>query len=196
VETPSGSSLGAGRPTVRKAELLSGSRMTKKRTPAAERRRETTVVLISALLLMVVEQPAGHGSLVIRRESELTWSGEPQRKTMTTRPRTNGQTRRRGQPAGVRGPADDPPADQRADRKASRSPEPPRLAWAGCIERRTSGSEGGPALRGAGPTRYLRQLSPAPEAPTGLLLVVAGRREAEAGVRASSGKDGAGFLRG
>jgi hypothetical protein len=42
VETPSRSSLRAGRPTVRNAQLPGGRRMTKKPTPAAERQRETT----------------------------------------------------------------------------------------------------------------------------------------------------------
>jgi len=32
--------MGGGRPTVRKAQLLGGNRMPKKRTPAAERKRE------------------------------------------------------------------------------------------------------------------------------------------------------------
>ena len=60
VETPSGSSLRAGRPTVRDAQFLGGHRMTKKRMPAAETQRETSVVLISALLLMIADQPAGY----------------------------------------------------------------------------------------------------------------------------------------
>jgi hypothetical protein len=43
-ETPSGSGpFGAGKPTVRKAQLPGGNRMTKKRMPAAERQRETTM---------------------------------------------------------------------------------------------------------------------------------------------------------
>ena len=39
--TPSGSGPWAGKPTVRKAQLLGGNRMTEKRMPAAERQRET-----------------------------------------------------------------------------------------------------------------------------------------------------------
>jgi hypothetical protein len=42
VETPSGSGPWSGKPTVRRAQLLGGHRMTKKQKPAAERQQETT----------------------------------------------------------------------------------------------------------------------------------------------------------
>ena len=45
----------AGKPTVRKAQLPGGNRMTKKRTPAAERQRGTHDESISALPLMIVD---------------------------------------------------------------------------------------------------------------------------------------------
>ena len=87
--------------------------MTKKPTPAAERQRETTTELISALLLMVAENRPDTDP-VVRRESALTWSGEPGRKTMTTRPRTNGQTRRRGHRPGCVDPrTTHPPISER-----------------------------------------------------------------------------------
>jgi hypothetical protein len=35
--------FGSGKPTVRKAQFLSGNRMTKKRTPAAETQQETEI---------------------------------------------------------------------------------------------------------------------------------------------------------
>ena len=40
VETPSGSGLRTGKPTVRRAQFLGGNRMTKKPMPAAETQRE------------------------------------------------------------------------------------------------------------------------------------------------------------
>jgi hypothetical protein len=42
VETPSGSGPVSGKPTVRRAQLPGGHRMTKKQMPAAERPQETT----------------------------------------------------------------------------------------------------------------------------------------------------------
>ena len=38
----------AGRPTVRKAELLGGNRMAKKRMPAAERQQETGTSMVGS----------------------------------------------------------------------------------------------------------------------------------------------------
>jgi len=53
VVTPPGSGLWAGKPTVRRAQLLGGYRMTEKRTPVAERRQETRDRLASPLRLVV-----------------------------------------------------------------------------------------------------------------------------------------------
>src|ERR1700758_2694913 len=58
VETPSRSDLArwrVGQPTVRRAQLLGGNRMTKKPMPAAERQREPMTMKISALRLMVAD---------------------------------------------------------------------------------------------------------------------------------------------
>jgi hypothetical protein len=79
METPSGSSLRAGRPTVRNAELPGGNRMTKKPTPAAERQRETR----HADQRPPADRRGATGrtrTLAVRRESALTWSGEPRRR--------------------------------------------------------------------------------------------------------------------
>ena len=42
--TPSGSGLRFGKPTVRRAQLPGGNRMTEKRMPVAERQQETSAV--------------------------------------------------------------------------------------------------------------------------------------------------------
>jgi hypothetical protein len=65
----------AGKPTVRRAQLPGGNRMTEKRMPVAERQREATTI-------WPVLQLAGRGGtgrisgLVPGRESALTRSGE------------------------------------------------------------------------------------------------------------------------
>ena len=47
----------AGRPTVRRAELLGGNRMAEKRKPAAERQRETATVGPALQLAVVDNRP-------------------------------------------------------------------------------------------------------------------------------------------
>ena len=47
----------AGRPTVRRAQLLGGNRMAEKRTPVAERRRETTAAGPALQLAVVDNRP-------------------------------------------------------------------------------------------------------------------------------------------
>jgi hypothetical protein len=51
-----------GRPTVRRAELLGGNRMTEKRMPVAERQREAAGAG-PALQLVVAGEPAGYRAL-------------------------------------------------------------------------------------------------------------------------------------
>jgi len=45
VETPSGSGRMPGKPTVRKAQVPGGNRVTEKRMPVAERRQETWTLM-------------------------------------------------------------------------------------------------------------------------------------------------------
>jgi hypothetical protein len=53
--------MGSGKPTVRKAQLPSGQRMTKKRTPAAERQQETgTLRLASPLASRITGRIRAH----------------------------------------------------------------------------------------------------------------------------------------
>jgi hypothetical protein len=64
--TPSRSGRLAGKPTVRRAQLLGGYRMTEKRMPVAERHRETTTMLV--LQLVVVDNRPDTGPCARPRE--------------------------------------------------------------------------------------------------------------------------------
>lgn len=71
----------AGKPTVRRAQLPGGQRMTEKRTPAAERRQETIAADQSSnWSRWITGRIPG---LVPGRESALTRSGESVRRKTT-----------------------------------------------------------------------------------------------------------------
>ena len=93
----------AGKPTARKAQLPSGQRMTKKRTPAAERQRETGTRWPA---LRRSSRRTGRIRAAARTERVLTWSGGPVERTMTDDSGTEGQVGRHGT-AVVNGPEGD-----------------------------------------------------------------------------------------
>jgi hypothetical protein len=141
----------AGKPTVRKAQLPSGNRMTKKPTPAAETHRETGTRW-RALHAAVWDNrpdtdpwdPARKGADVVR------WTPKT---TMTTTPQPMDKLDAAAM-AAVSGPADDSFPVERIVGPCVIRPDGP--ARAGCGEKSHVRFLGGPALRGAGPTRPKR----------------------------------------
>jgi RNA-directed DNA polymerase len=74
----------SGKPTVRRAQLLGGYRMTEKRMPVAERRRETMTMTPSSNRRSWITGRIR--ALVARPERALTRSGEPVKRKMTVAP--------------------------------------------------------------------------------------------------------------
>jgi hypothetical protein len=70
-----------GKPTVRRAQLPGGNRMTEKRMPVAERQRETIAAISPPADRD--DQPAGYRVNVPGRESGLTRSGESVKRKTT-----------------------------------------------------------------------------------------------------------------